>query len=36
LRTLQITLKSPELGIFKQWQAAHPGQLKPVGQDQAP
>jgi mono/diheme cytochrome c family protein len=36
LRTLQLTLKSPELALFKQWQAAHPGQLKPVGQDQAP
>ena len=36
LRTLQITLKSPELALFKQYQAAHPGVLKPVGQDQAP
>jgi cytochrome c oxidase cbb3-type subunit 2 len=36
LRTLQTTLKSPEQDLFKQYQAAHPGQLKPVGQDQAP
>jgi cytochrome c oxidase cbb3-type subunit 2 len=36
LRTLQISLKTPELALFKQWEAAHPGQLKPVGQDQAP
>jgi cytochrome c oxidase cbb3-type subunit 2 len=33
LRTLQITLKSPELVLFQHWEAAHPGQLKPVGQD---
>jgi mono/diheme cytochrome c family protein len=36
LRTLQTTLKSPEQDLFKQYQTAHPGQLKPVGQDQAP
>jgi mono/diheme cytochrome c family protein len=36
LRTLQISLKSPELAMFKKWEAAHPGQLKPIGQDLAP
>lgn len=34
LRTMQITLKSPELALFQQYEAAHPGILKPVGQDQ--
>jgi mono/diheme cytochrome c family protein len=32
LRTLQVSLKTPELALFKQWEAAHPGQLKPMGQ----
>lgn len=32
LRTLQVSLKTPELALFKQWEAAHPGQLKPLGQ----
>jgi cytochrome c oxidase cbb3-type subunit 2 len=32
LRTLQLEKKTPELAIFKQWEAAHPGQLKPIGQ----
>jgi mono/diheme cytochrome c family protein len=32
LRTLQLSLKRPELALFKQWEAAHPGQLKPIGQ----
>ena len=36
LRTMQLSLKTPELTMFKQWEAAHPGQLKPIGQDQAP
>jgi mono/diheme cytochrome c family protein len=34
LRTLQVTLKTPELATFQQWLAAHPGQLKPIGQEQ--
>jgi mono/diheme cytochrome c family protein len=33
LRTLQVSLKTPELALFKQWEAAHPGQLKPLGQN---
>jgi len=32
LRTLQLSLKSPELALFRQWEAAHPRQLKPIGQ----
>jgi mono/diheme cytochrome c family protein len=32
LRTLQVSLQTPELALFKQWEAAHPGQLKPLGQ----
>jgi mono/diheme cytochrome c family protein len=32
LRTLQVTLQTPELTLFKQWEQAHPGQLKPMGQ----
>jgi mono/diheme cytochrome c family protein len=32
LRTLQVSLKPPELALFHQWEAAHPGQLKPMGQ----
>jgi mono/diheme cytochrome c family protein len=32
LRTLQVSLKTPESAMFKQWEAAHPGQLKPLGQ----
>lgn len=38
LRTLQTTLKPPELVVFNQWKAAHPElakQLKPIG-PQAP
>jgi len=31
LRTLQVSIKTPELDVFKQWEAAHPGQLKPIG-----
>lgn len=31
LRTLQLEIKSPESALFKQWEAAHPGQLKPIG-----
>jgi len=32
LRALQVSLKPPELTLFQQWEAAHPGQLKPMGQ----
>ena len=32
LRTLQLSIKTPESALFTQWQAAHPGQLKPIGQ----
>jgi mono/diheme cytochrome c family protein len=34
LRTLQVSLKTPELAMFKQWEASHAGQLKPIGPDQ--
>ena len=36
LRTLQVSLNTPEVAMFKKWQADHPGQLKPIGQEQAP
>jgi mono/diheme cytochrome c family protein len=36
LRTLQVSLQSPELAMFRQWEASHPGQLKPIGQEQPP
>jgi len=32
LRTLQLSIKTPESTLFKQWEGAHPGQLKPMGQ----
>jgi cytochrome c oxidase cbb3-type subunit 2 len=35
LRTLQLSLKTPELTLFQQWEAAHPGQLKPIGPNAA-
>ncbi|HYA61652.1 MAG TPA: cytochrome c [Candidatus Sulfotelmatobacter sp.] len=35
LRTLQVSLNPPELGVFRQWEAGHPGQLKPIGPSQA-
>jgi len=31
LRTLQVSIKTPELAVFEQWETAHPGQLKPIG-----
>jgi mono/diheme cytochrome c family protein len=31
LRTLQLSLQPPELSMFRQWEASHPGQLKPLG-----
>jgi cytochrome c oxidase cbb3-type subunit 2 len=34
LRTLQVSLKTPELAMFRQWEASHSGQLKPIGPDQ--
>ena len=34
LRTLQVTLNTPESAIFRNWVKAHPGQLKPIGQEQ--
>jgi len=36
LRTLQVSLKTPELETFKQWVSSHQGQLKPIGQEQPP
>lgn len=36
LRTLQTTLKPPEYVTFTKWVDAHPGQLKPIGQEAAP
>jgi mono/diheme cytochrome c family protein len=36
LRTLQVSLKTRELATFRQWGSAHPGQLKPIGQEQPP
>jgi mono/diheme cytochrome c family protein len=36
LRTLQVSLNTPELAIFRNWVKAHPGQLKPIGQEQPP
>ncbi len=36
LRTLQVSLETPELAIFRNWEKAHPGQLKPIGQEQPP
>jgi mono/diheme cytochrome c family protein len=36
LRTLQVSIKTPELAIFRNWAKAHPGQLKPIGQEQPP
>jgi cytochrome c oxidase cbb3-type subunit 2 len=35
LRTLQVSLNSPELALFKPWQATHGGELKPLGPEQA-
>ena len=36
LRTLQTSLKPPELATFQEWEHSHPGVLKPIGQEQAP
>lgn len=36
LRTLQISLKTPEQATFEKWRSSHPGQLKPIGPEQAP
>jgi hypothetical protein len=36
LRTLQLSLKTPELSTFEKWQSSHPGVLKPIGQEQPP
>jgi cytochrome c oxidase cbb3-type subunit 2 len=36
LRTLQTSLKPPELATFLEWEHSHPGVLKPIGQEQAP
>lgn len=36
LRTLQTSLKPPELATFLDWEKTHPGVLKPIGQEQAP
>jgi len=33
LRTLQVSLQTPELAMFRQWEASHPRQLKPIGPD---
>jgi cytochrome c oxidase cbb3-type subunit 2 len=34
LRTLQISLKTPEMAMFKEWKASHAGELKPLGPEQ--
>ena len=36
VRTLQVSLKTPELATFETWQRSHPGVLKPIGQDLPP
>lgn len=36
LRTLQVSLKTPELATFQEWVRSHPGVLKPIGQEQPP
>ena len=36
LRTLQVSLKTPERSTFETWQHSHPGTLKPIGEDQPP
>jgi mono/diheme cytochrome c family protein len=36
LRTMQVSIQSRELGTFRQWLGSHPGQLKPLGQEQPP
>jgi mono/diheme cytochrome c family protein len=36
LRTLQLSIKTPELSTFEKWQTSHPGVLKPIGQEQPP
>jgi mono/diheme cytochrome c family protein len=36
LRTLQVSLKTPELATFEKWLGSHPGLLKPIGQEQPP
>jgi cytochrome c oxidase cbb3-type subunit 2 len=36
LRTLQVSIKTPESATFSNWVKAHPGQLKPIGQEQPP
>jgi mono/diheme cytochrome c family protein len=36
LRTLQVSLKTPERATFEAWQHSHPGALKPIGEDQPP
>ena len=33
LRTLQVTLKTPELATFQTWLKGHPNTLKPIGQE---
>jgi len=36
LRTLQLSLKPPELATFQKYVSSHPGQLKPIGQEAPP
>ena len=36
LRTMQVSLKTPERATFDAWQHSHPGALKPIGEDQPP
>jgi cytochrome c oxidase cbb3-type subunit 2 len=36
LRTLQVSIKTAELTMFSQWEASHPGQLKPIGPEAPP
>jgi mono/diheme cytochrome c family protein len=36
LRTLQVSLNTPERATFEKWKSSHPGQLKPIGPEQPP
>ena len=36
LRTLQVSIKTPEQATFEKWKSSHAGQLKPIGQEQPP
>ena len=36
LRTLMVTMKTPERATFETWEKGHPGQLKPIGEEAPP